>query len=124
MFLGLLRTSDNETLVSALSFMSILLTKENVNSLFSKVRLLPLIVKLLKTKDIEYTYFISDILMIILSDSKSKDHRATLIQEGTIEILEEIENSEDFMMLPGLLKKCSNIKKELLIVKNSVKNDS
>ena len=124
MFLGLLRTNDNETLVSALSFMSILLTKENVNSLFSKVRLLPLIVKLLKTKDIEYTYFISDILMIILSDSKSKDHRATLIQEGTIEILEEIENSEDFMMLPGLLKKCSNIKKELLIVKNSVKNDS
>ena len=83
-----------------------------------------MIVKLLKTKDIEYTYFISDILMIILSDSKSKDHRATLIQEGTIEILEEIENSEDFMMLPGLLKKCSNIKKELLIVKNSVKNDS
>ena len=124
MFLGLLRTSDDETLVSALSFMSILLTKENVNSLFSKVRLLPLIVKLLKTKDIEYTYFISDILMIILSDSKSKDHRATLIQEGAIEILEEIENSEDFMMLPGLLKKCSNIKKELLIVKNSVKNDS
>lgn len=117
-YLGLLRTNDNETLVSALSFMSVLLCGDNVEGILTKVRVLPLIVKLLKTKDIEYVYFISDIFMTILSDKSSKVHRRTLIKEGVIEVLQEIEQSEDFMMLPDLNQKWSKIRKELQTIKN------
>ena len=110
---GLLRTNDNETLVSALSFLSLILNSKNANSILSKARILPLIVKLLKTKDIEYVFFINDILMTILSDKNCKSHRQTLINEGVMKVLEEIETSEDFCVLPDLTKKCNLIRREL-----------
>jgi hypothetical protein len=65
---GLLRTNDNETIVSALSFMSLLFTTENVNEVFEKTSLLQLMVKLLGTKDIEYINYVSDIFLTILND--------------------------------------------------------
>ena len=103
--LGLLRTNDNETTVSALSFLSLLLTTKNTKPILSKVKILPLLVKLLKTKDIEYVFFIIDII--------SKCDTKSLISQGTIDVLKEIESSEDFIMLPDILRKCSLIRKEL-----------
>ena len=110
---GLLRTNDNETLVSALSFLSLILNSKNANIILSKARILPLLIKLLKTKDIEYVFFINDILMTILSDKNWKALRQSLINDGVMQTLEEIETSEDFSVLPDLTKKWSLIKREL-----------
>ncbi|CAI2360129.1 unnamed protein product [Moneuplotes crassus] len=117
---GLLRTNDNETIVSAISFLSILLNPSNVSKILSKARILPILIKLLKTKEIEY--FCGDILDTILAAKDAKLHRRTLLKEGVIEILQSIEEYEDFIMLPRIVKKCNRIRRELEILKQVIES--
>jgi len=120
---GLLRTSDNEIIMSAISFLSVLLTPTNVTKILGKARILPLIIKLLKSKDIEY--FWGDILETILSAKDAKELRRTLLKEGVIEDLKAIEESEDFIMLPRIVKKWNVIRRELEILQTIImKEDS
>ena len=102
--MGLLRTSDYETLVAALSLLGTLLKPGHLEVL-TKVKLIPLFIKQLQKKEIEFTLHIQTILHSILEDKTAKALRKALLDNKVQFLLQEQEFIPEFGVIPSLVTK-------------------
>ena len=117
---GLLWTSDYETLVASLSLMNVLVWSGGV-TILNKIKLLPLVIKLLAKKEIEFVLHIQSIIFAILEEKSAKGLRKQLVDLGTIDILIDVEKSPEFLVIPTLLSKIKWTRCELEIIASAIK---
>ena len=113
---GLLKTNDYETIVQILSFLSVALGPDNAASVLASAKMLPSIVRLFNSKQIEFVYHGLAIFEQVLLCKEAGAQRRTLVAEGVMETIEQIEMMMEFMTLPKLMGRARRVKKELKIL--------
>ena len=87
----------------------------------NKIKLLPLVIKLLAKKEIEFVLHIQSIIFAILEEKSAKGLRKQLVDLGTIDILIDVEKSPEFLVIPTLLSKIKWTRCELEIIASAIK---
>ena len=73
---------------------------------------MPLIVKLMAKKELEFVNYGSEILMAVLSTTDARGVRKQALDNGILGVLKDIKESKEFQAVPKVLLRCERLEKE------------
>lgn len=118
--LCLLRSGDYETILASLSLLTALLTPKEVSE-FIEYNGIRMISKLLQQKEVEYIYFILQIIDLILNSTK--ENRNQILHIGIADALKyNIKNNAELQKCPRLFGHAKRIKDEIEVFEKVVAN--
>ncbi|CAG9318251.1 unnamed protein product [Blepharisma stoltei] len=118
--LGLLRSGDYDTILAALSLLTSLLTVKEISE-FIEYNGIRMISKLLQQKEVEYIYFILQLIDLILNSSR--ENRNQILHIGLADALKyNIKNNAELQKCPRLFGQAKRIKDEIEVFESVVAN--